>query len=124
MRRFYGRISQLRKSGRLAIGLEGGMYKGRQYGVLVVDEQDNIVRAEQLSGLTIFAQLKPVPALVGLEMARLFEPETELAAELGLSKKQVLAFRAAARFLQEAAARAEEKQRQAEETAAVGAPAA
>jgi len=124
MRRFYGRISQLRKSGKLAIGLAGGMYKGRQYGVLVIDEQENIVRAEQLSGLTIFAQLKPVPVLVGLKMSRLFENETALAQELKISKKQVLAFRNAAQFIKDAEARAEEKKRQAEETALASSTAA
>lgn len=124
MKRFYGRISQLRKSGKLAIGLEGGMYKGRQYGVLVVDEQENIVRAEQLSGLTIFSQLKPVSPLIGLKMSRLFEDEKVLAAELKISKKQVLAFRNAAQYIREAEARAEEKQRQAEETALASSTAA
>jgi DNA-binding transcriptional regulator of glucitol operon len=124
MKRFYGRISQLRKSGRLAIGLEGGMYKGRQYGVLVVDEQENIVRAEQLSGLTIFAQLKPVEPLIGLKMSRLFEDEKALAQELKITKKQVLAFRNAAKYLQEAEARAEAKKRQAEETALASSTAA
>lgn len=117
MKRFYGRISQLRKSGKLAIGLEGGMYKGRQYGVLVVDEQENIVRAEQLSGLTIFSQLKPVSPLIGLKVHRLFEDEKALAEELKISKKQVLAFRNAAQYIRDAEARAEEKKRQAEETA-------
>lgn len=124
MKRFYGRISQLRKSGKLAIGLEGGLYKGRQYGVLVVDEQENIVRAEQLSGLTIFSQLKPVSPLVGLKMHRLFEDEKALAEELKLSKKQVLAFRNAAQYIRDAEARAEEKQRQAEETALASSTAA
>ncbi|MBL8045216.1 MAG: hypothetical protein JNL09_01675 [Anaerolineales bacterium] len=124
MKRFYGRISQLRKSGKLAIGLEGGLYKGRQYGVLVVDEQENVVRAEQLSGLTIFSQLKSVSPLVGLKMNRLFEDEKALAEELKISKKQVLAFRNAAQYLRDAEARAEKKNRQAEETALVSPTAA
>jgi DNA-binding transcriptional regulator of glucitol operon len=98
MRRFYRRMAILRRSGLTAIGLSGNRYKGRSYAVLTIDEDDQIIHAEQFSGWTVFAQLKPVPALVGMPLSEL----SNNVANLPLSKKLQSAFGNAARELQTA----------------------
>ena len=65
MRRFYGRVSLLRKDGLTAIGMSGSVYKRRLSTVLTVDEEDTIKHAEQLYGWTVFTRLRPVEGLVG-----------------------------------------------------------
>jgi DNA-binding transcriptional regulator of glucitol operon len=107
MKGFYGRVAQLRRAGRTAIGLEGGVYRGRQYGILTVDSRDVIRHAEQLSGFTVLARPKPVRALVGQPMSILFEEDG--AGRLGIPPKQFAAFRHAAGFIRDAAARQKEK---------------
>jgi len=103
MRRFYQRMSTLRKSGLTAVGLSGNRYKGRLYVVLTVDEDDRVIHAEQFSGWTVFAQLRPVPELTGLSLQELLTNESSLP----VSKKLRNAFGNAARDLQ--AARNKEK---------------
>lgn len=75
MRRFYHRRGELRKLGRASVGLAGGTYKGKVYTIIVVDENDKITHAEKLSGITIFANLKPVPQVVGLSLKDLLQEE-------------------------------------------------
>ncbi|TVQ24600.1 MAG: hypothetical protein EA383_10800 [Spirochaetaceae bacterium] len=73
-KRFHQRVIALRKHGSYtAVGQSGTNIKLKQYVVLVVDtdEDDNVekvVVAERLSGVTVFANLKPVPELVGLSL--------------------------------------------------------
>lgn len=98
MRRFYQRMITLRQSGLTAIGLSGNRYKGRAYAVLTIDEDDRIIHAEQFSGWTVFAQLKPMPQLIGMSLQELLNNE----AHLPISKKLRPAFANAARDLQAA----------------------
>jgi len=93
-RRFYGRIQQMRTLGRSAVGVSGDMYRTKAYAVLAVDSQNRIVRAEKLTGLTIFAQLKPVESLAGLTLSDLLSGPIE-----GLSPKLYNAFKMAAEAL-------------------------
>nr|MBC7245948.1 hypothetical protein [Chloroflexota bacterium] len=93
-RRFYGRIQQLRTLGRCAVGVSGSIYRTKAYAVLAVDEQDRIVRAEKLTGFTVFAQLRPVDSLVGYTLSDLFSGPVA-----GLSPKLYSAFRMAAEAL-------------------------
>lgn len=72
-RRFFERTRLLRKDGLLSIGAAGGMYRGRLFVVLVINQNDQIVHAEQMSGWTIFAQLKPVSELKGLFLSELMD---------------------------------------------------
>ncbi|NLN70839.1 MAG: hypothetical protein GX142_08690 [Chloroflexi bacterium] len=65
MKRFYKRVNTLRKSGITSIGMAGSFLKGRIYTVIVIGEDDVIVNAEKLSGMTVFSTLKPVTELVG-----------------------------------------------------------
>ena len=98
MRRFYARIAQLRRYGKVSIGVEGSAWKGRQYAVLVVDVNQRIVRAEQLSGWTVLAALKPISGLNGRPMSDLFDDDLELP----VSRKLLLALRNAAGYLKAA----------------------
>lgn len=95
-RRFYRRLSILRRAGRTAVGMEGSIYRRRAYAVLVVDERDRIVHAEQLSGWTVFARLRPVPQLVGLDVHALLMEDPQMP---GVSRKILKAFRSAAQEL-------------------------
>jgi glucitol operon activator protein len=64
-RRFYRRLSELRQHGVVSIGMAGSNWRGKTYAMLAIDDQDVVRRAEQLSGITVFALPKPVPALEG-----------------------------------------------------------
>ena len=92
-KRFYKRLKEIRKDGLTSVGLQGGAWSGRTYAVLVVDEDKKILHAEKLSGMTIFSNLKPVPALVGLRADEILD-ETR---EFPLRKKLMKAFRNAAK---------------------------
>ena len=84
----------LRTLGRCAVGVSGSIYKTKAYGVLVVDKTDRIVRAEKLTGFTIFAQLRPVDQLVGRTLSDLLSGPFK-----GLSPKVHNAFKMAAETL-------------------------
>lgn len=112
MRRFYQRLAVLRREGRVSIGLAGSAWRRKQYGVLVVDAQERIVRAEQLSGWTIFATLQPVPGLEGLSLEDLDDDERMSA--IVPNRKLLLALRNAAQFIRDAAERARARQAEAE----------
>lgn len=68
MRRYYGRIAKLRKTGLTATGMSGNRVRTRTYVVLVLDEGLNVKTAEQLSGITVFASLKPIKQMIGLHV--------------------------------------------------------
>lgn len=71
MRRFHRRTSQLRRQGRhLAVGLAGNMYRRKTYVALVVDDDDRVSAAEELSGWTVFAALEPIEGVVGMPLAQ------------------------------------------------------
>ena len=95
-RRFYRRLSVLRRDGKSAIGMAGSIYRGRIYVILVVDENNIIRHAEKLSGWTVFASLRPVPVLVGKSLDALLDGENK---SLSLSKKEREAFQNAAENL-------------------------
>lgn len=95
-RRFHRRIAELRTgSFATATGFAGSNWKRKVYGVLVVDENYTVTHAEKLAGFTVFANLKPVPELVGLSIHRL-EQEDPVD---GIAKKAWSAFQNAADYL-------------------------
>ncbi|MBX7214188.1 MAG: transcriptional regulator GutM [Thermoflexales bacterium] len=101
MRRYYGRLSVLRREGPTATGMSGNRLNTRAYGVLTLDRTTRLIkRAEQLSGFTVFASLKPVPALVGLPLDAVTLSQST---PRGISGKQWKAFCAAADFLRKQA---------------------
>ena len=69
--RFMQRARALRRQGRVSIGASRRQLRGRAYVVLAVGPDDRVTAAEALRGLTVFANPKPVPALVGLPAAEL-----------------------------------------------------
>jgi len=78
MRRYNKRLNELKKMGPTAVGMSGSMYKRRAYGVLVFDDTDKVVCAEQFSGWTVFAGLKPVKELEGLTLNEVKDESVEL----------------------------------------------
>lgn len=95
-RRFHKRVFQLRKEGsETSVGMSGSTWKRKVYGVLVVDEDRTILRAEKLSGLTVFANLQPVPELGGKPMSVL-DQDTPIP---GINEKLWKAFQNAAGFI-------------------------
>lgn len=95
LRRFHGRIAELRREGRTAVGMQGNRFSGRTYAVVVADAQGRISRAELFDGWTVFSRLRPVEALQGRQLSVLSAPEP-LA---GLRKTQWGALQHAAGFL-------------------------
>jgi DNA-binding transcriptional regulator of glucitol operon len=93
-KRFYGRIQQLRTLGRTAVGVAGSIYRTKAYGVLAVDGENRIVRAEKLSGFTFLAQPKPVQQLAGMTLSDFLSGPVN-----GLSPKLYDAFKMAAESL-------------------------
>jgi DNA-binding transcriptional regulator of glucitol operon len=93
--RFMARTRALRRFGRLSIGASPRKIGGRAYVALAVGSDDRVTAAEALRGITVFANARPVPALVGL-------PAVELAAGTqvpDLPPRVLAAARNAAAFL-------------------------
>jgi DNA-binding transcriptional regulator of glucitol operon len=88
-RRYLRRVATLRKDGKTSVGMAGSAWRTRTYAVLVVDDESKIIHAEQFSGWTVFATLKPVPDLVGHTLTEILEGEPEI---FGIKKKMFLAF--------------------------------
>jgi DNA-binding transcriptional regulator of glucitol operon len=69
--RFMTRARALRRLGRVSIGASRRQLRGRAYVVVAVGPDDRLTAAETLRGLTVFANARPVPALLGLPAAEL-----------------------------------------------------
>ena len=93
MRRFRARLAELRQLGHTAVGVGGSTYRGRAYAVVVVDGEDRVVRAEIMSGFSVFARLKEVPEVRGCKLSALSVSPPEL------GEKKVKALKAAASAL-------------------------
>ena len=70
-RSFMARARVLRRQGRVSIGASPRRIRGRVFVVVAVGSDDRITAAEALQGITVFANAKPVPALIGLRAADL-----------------------------------------------------
>lgn len=99
MKRYYKRISELRRLGQVSTGVAGSSWRRRQYAVLVVDANHRIVRVEELSGWTVFAVLKPVKGLDGRPLSDLDDESLTLP----VHNKMLLALRNAASYIKQAA---------------------
>src|SRR5512132_1292867 len=69
--RFMARARALRGRGRVSVGASPRRIRGRAYVVVAVGPDDRVTAAEALQGITVFANARPVPALVGLPAAEL-----------------------------------------------------
>lgn len=96
LRRFHGRIAELRKVGKTAVGMHGNRWRGRTYAVLTVDGQERIRRAELFDGWTVFSKLRPVAELEGRPVSILAEGGPPA----GVRQAQWAALQHAASFLQ------------------------
>lgn len=101
MRRYYGRLSELRREGLVWVGMAGSAWRRRQYVALVVSPEQRIVRVEQLSGWTVLATLKPLPGLEGRPVSDL----TDDSLALPVTPKQLAALRDAVKHMQAHAAK-------------------
>ncbi len=101
LRRFYRRIGELRRGGKLvSIGVNGTAWRRRHYAVLVVDpETKRIDHAEELSGWTVLAHLKPVRGLQGKAVEELLREDTVWPPHI--SRKLAAALQNAARYILE-----------------------
>lgn len=70
-RRFMRAVRAIRATGRTAIGSAGGRIGGRVFVALATDPAGRVVAATRLSGRTVFARPRPVPDVVGHELADL-----------------------------------------------------
>jgi glucitol operon activator protein len=68
---FMARARALRRLGRVSIGASPRRTRGRAFVVLAVGPDDRVTAAETLRGVTVFANSRPVPDLVGLGAAEL-----------------------------------------------------
>jgi DNA-binding transcriptional regulator of glucitol operon len=104
-KRFHRKVFELRKEGdKASVGMAGTNWKRKVYAVLVVDEDRETVHAHKLDGFTVFANLEPVPELVGLPMARLEKSEPVS----GVTRKVWTAFQNAAGYIRDADEKAAE----------------
>ena len=69
--RFMARARALRGLGRVSIGASPRQVRGRAYVVVAVGPDDRVTAAEALRGITVFANARPAPALIGLRAAEL-----------------------------------------------------
>lgn len=95
MKKYTKRLKIIRQDGLTSVGMTGSKYKGRTYGILTVDGNNQIIHAEKMAGWTNFSNLRPVPDLVGLNLDQILDENLELP----ISKKLHLAFRNAANDL-------------------------
>jgi DNA-binding transcriptional regulator of glucitol operon len=70
-RAFMARARALRRQGRVSIGASPRRIRGRAFVVVAVGSDDRVVAAEVLRGITVFANAKPEPALIGRTAAEL-----------------------------------------------------
>jgi DNA-binding transcriptional regulator of glucitol operon len=68
---FMARARGLRRHGRVSIGASPRRLRGRAYVVVAVGPDDRVTAAEALQGITVFANARPAPTLVGRTAAEL-----------------------------------------------------
>ena len=106
LRRFYHRLNSLKRLGKVSVGKEGTAWRKRVYAVLVVNENKQIKRVEQLSGWTTFASLRYLPGLEGYQLEDLFDDTLTFP----VTRKQLLALRDAAKYILAEEQKKQEKQ--------------
>jgi DNA-binding transcriptional regulator of glucitol operon len=95
MKKYTKRLKIIRQDGLTSVGMSGGKYKGRTYGILTVNDDNKVIHAEKMAGWTNFSNLRPVPELIGLDLDQILDEGLDLP----ISNKLLLAFRKAANDL-------------------------
>lgn len=65
IKHFNNRYRSFRQEGQVAIGRSKGIIRTGVILLLLVDRKANIIRAERMQGMTIFARFKELPSLKG-----------------------------------------------------------
>ncbi len=68
---FNKRYVQLRRKGKVAIGKVKGKLRAGTVVLIAIDDNCNIVQAEKIQGLTVFARLKSMNTLVGENLLKI-----------------------------------------------------
>lgn len=95
LQRFHRQLAELRKHGRCSVGMYGNRWRGRTYGVLVVDEHDCVRNAASFSGWTVFSTLRTIVGLDGMSLDAILSTATP---PTNLHRSQWLALQNAAQF--------------------------
>jgi DNA-binding transcriptional regulator of glucitol operon len=70
-KRFNAHLSGLRKAGLTAVGRGGSRMRGFAYVALAANRDGRVTAAEAMSGVTVFARLRPAPEFVGRDVREL-----------------------------------------------------
>lgn len=97
---FHRKLAEFRKLGRSSVGMDGNRWRGRTYGVLVVDAHERVRHAATFSGVTVFSTLKPITELDGMQLETILTTDTPPA---GLRQPQWRALKHAAQFFKQSA---------------------
>jgi len=103
LQHFHRALVSFRKRGRCAVGMYGNRWRGRTYGVLVIDAQERVRHAALFSGWSVFSTLKPIDGLDGTPLATMLSTDTPLA---GIRQTHWRALQHAAHFFTPASAAA------------------
>ncbi|MDP9309522.1 MAG: transcriptional regulator GutM [Chloroflexota bacterium] len=95
LQRFHRQLAELRKLGRCSVGLHGNRWRGRTYGVLVVDTQERVRHAAVFTGWTVFSKLNSLAGLDGMRLDTIQSAEMPL---VQVSRSQWAALQHAAQF--------------------------
>jgi DNA-binding transcriptional regulator of glucitol operon len=68
---FAHRIAEMRRVGKVAVGVGRGRLRSRVYAVVAVGADQRVVGAEVLRGWSTLSKAKPIPGLLGLPYERL-----------------------------------------------------
>ncbi len=95
LQRFHRQLAELRKLGRCSVGMHGNRWRGRTYGVVVLDGHDRVRHAAIFTGWTVFSQLRPVAGLDGMRLDAILGAETPIG---HVNRSQWAALQHAAQF--------------------------
>lgn len=65
IKHFRERIRQLKKKGKILIGQQKGRFAAGSIVILVVDDKNNIIDAEEMNGFTVFNKFKKKNHIIG-----------------------------------------------------------
>lgn len=71
IRAFNKKYIELRRKGKVAIGKVKGNLRAGTVVLIAIDENCNIIQAEKIQGLTVFARLKAMKNLVGENLLKI-----------------------------------------------------
>lgn len=76
-RRFNAHVREFRAGGRVAIGKAKGGFRSGVVVLICIDEENRIIKAETMSGRTVFAGFRPLAGLEGKFLPSLTEADCQ-----------------------------------------------